>query len=52
MAAELTHQGVEHELIALRGRGHAFDQAGLTDPTVCGVFDRVLAFLEEHLTSG
>ena len=49
MAAELGNQDVEHEFLALQGSGHGFDGAGMGDPTVSDVFDRVLAFLEKHM---
>lgn len=47
MAQELERCGVEHELMILPGRGHGFDVAGagMGDPAVSEVFDRVLAFL-------
>jgi acetyl esterase/lipase len=50
MSEELERHGVEHQLIALTGRGHAFDThgEGMKDPDVSEVFDQVLAFLERH----
>jgi len=50
MSEELERHGVEHQLIALAGRGHAFDThgEGMRDPDVSEVFDQVLAFLERH----
>ena len=49
MAGELESHGVNHEFLALPGSGHGFDGAGMEDPTVAEVFDRVLAFLGQHL---
>ena len=48
MAKELERYGVEHELIALDGRGHGFDSA-MQDPLVSKTFDSVLVFLYKHL---
>jgi acetyl esterase/lipase len=48
MARELERQGLEHELLALEGRGHRFDGVGLSEPLVAAVFDRVLSFLKTH----
>jgi acetyl esterase/lipase len=48
MERELARQGVEHEFLALPDRGHGFDHAGMQDPVVVGVFDRVLGFLRQH----
>jgi acetyl esterase/lipase len=50
MARELERQGVEHEFISMPGRGHGFDGA-LDDGPVKEAFNKVLAFLEEHLGS-
>jgi acetyl esterase/lipase len=48
MAAELERNGVKHEFLALPGSGHGFDGAGMEDPHVADVFDRVLAFLSRQ----
>jgi acetyl esterase/lipase len=48
MARELERHGVEHELIPLVGRGHAFG-AQMSDPDVSASFDRVIAFLERQV---
>jgi acetyl esterase/lipase len=45
MAKELEHQGIQHELITMPGRGHAFI-AIMGDPEVAATFDRVLKFLD------
>jgi acetyl esterase/lipase len=47
MSEELERHGVEHRLMAMAGRGHGFDGEGMKDPTVAGVFEQVLAFLEQ-----
>ena len=43
MAEKLARAGVEHELITIPGGEHAFD------PISCGVFNRVLDFLKQHV---
>jgi acetyl esterase/lipase len=48
MAQEMARHGVEHELITMSNRGHAFDGEGMKDPTISNLFDRVLAFLEQQ----
>jgi acetyl esterase/lipase len=48
MAKELARQGVQHELIAMPGRGHGFDGA-MSDPAIATTFDRVLTFLHKQL---
>ena len=48
MARELEHRGVQHEFIAMPGKGHGFDQ-DLSDPTIAAAFDRVLSFLKKQL---
>jgi len=48
MAKELARQGVQHELIAMPGRGHGFDGA-MADPEIAMTFDRVLTFLHKQL---
>jgi acetyl esterase/lipase len=49
MARELAAQGVQHEFMPMPGRGHGFDSA-MWDPAVSAAFDRVLAFLQKHVT--
>ena len=49
MAKELEHQGVQHEFIAMPGRGHSFDME-MSDPMIAATFDRVLAFLKKQLS--
>jgi acetyl esterase/lipase len=49
MAEELERHGVEHEFIAMAGRGHGFDM-DMSDPVIASTFDRVLAFLQKHLS--
>ena len=49
MAAELKRAGVEHELVTIPGGGHGFDGAGAENPVVASAFDRVLAFLKQHI---
>ncbi len=53
MAEELARFGVEHELIAIPGAGHAFDVSDRERkaPAVTKAFDRVLAFLNEHIAA-
>jgi len=51
MAEELASFGVEHELITINGGGHGFDWVGAGDPVVADAFDRVLAFLNRHLSN-
>lgn len=48
MANELQRNEVEHELIRIPGAGHGFD-SNLEDPRVRAAFDRVIAFLRQHL---
>jgi acetyl esterase/lipase len=48
MDAELSRLKVTHELITIAGGEHGFDSAMQT-PRVQKVFDRVLAFLKQHL---
>jgi acetyl esterase/lipase len=48
MAAELKRAGVEHELVTIPGGGHGFD-GRVDDPIVAKAFERVLAFLQQHL---
>ncbi|MFH1069204.1 MAG: alpha/beta hydrolase [Candidatus Glassbacteria bacterium] len=49
MDEELTRRGVVHEFVTNPDWGHGFDSAGLKDPAVREAFDRVLAFLKEHV---
>jgi dipeptidyl aminopeptidase/acylaminoacyl peptidase len=49
MAEQLSRAGVEHELITIRDGSHGFDRK-LDDPPVAQAFDRVLAFLQRHLS--
>lgn len=51
VASAMARQGVQHELLVLPNRGHAFDAgpAARTDPVVSVVLDRVVAFLRSHL---
>jgi acetyl esterase/lipase len=61
MAASLTRQRVEHELIRMAGFNHAFDvfptfppqgaPTGLSPPQVAEAFDAALSFLTRHLGS-
>jgi len=48
MARELERHGIQHELIAMPGRGHGFDR-DMADPVIAATFDRVLAFLDGSL---
>ncbi len=48
MANELQRNGVEHDFIRIAGGGHGFDR-DLADPQVTAAFDKVLAFLRQHL---
>jgi acetyl esterase/lipase len=48
MVEELRRHNVEHELITMEARGHAFDR-GMDDPIVKDAFIRVLAFLDRHI---
>jgi acetyl esterase/lipase len=48
MAKELKRHGVEHEFIAMAGRGHMFDME-MSDPIIAATFDRVLVFLQKQL---
>ena len=47
MAGELARVGVAHEFITISGGGHGF--AGAEAPQVAAAFDRVPAFLKQHL---
>jgi acetyl esterase/lipase len=51
MAEEMKRQHVRHELIKMPGRGHGFDggRDAMKDPVIAKTFDRVVAFLHEHL---
>jgi len=49
MTEQLSRAGVEHELITIQDGGHGFDRK-LDDPPVAQAFDRVLAFLQRHLS--
>ena len=49
MAKELERHGIQHEFIAMPGRGHGFD-ADMSDPTIAASFDRVLSFLKKQLS--
>ena len=53
MARALAAASVTHEFLTLPGRGHVFDLDGLgmKDPLVDSTFDRVVAFLSEHLAT-
>jgi dipeptidyl aminopeptidase/acylaminoacyl peptidase len=44
----LQGQGVQHEFIAMPGKGHSFD-TDMSDPIVAASFDRVLSFLDKQL---
>lgn len=48
MAEEFARKQVPHEFVKMPGHGHGFD-GGMADPTVIAAFDRVLAFLKQHL---
>ena len=48
MAAALSQHRVRHELVTMAGLGHGFD-GQMDDAPVKEAFDRVLAFLDEHL---
>lgn len=48
MAKELERKGIEHEFIAMPGKGHSFD-TDMSDPTIAATFDRVLTFLRRRL---
>jgi acetyl esterase/lipase len=48
MAKELERKGVQHEFIAMPGKGHSFD-TDMSDPTIAAAFDRVLSFLNRQL---
>ena len=48
MAEEFTRKQVPHEFVPMPGHGHGFDSA-MTDPAVIAAFDRLLAFLKQHL---
>jgi acetyl esterase/lipase len=52
MGEEVERHGVEHELLLLPGRGHSLDTGGegTAVPTVSQILDRVLAFLEKHVS--
>jgi dipeptidyl aminopeptidase/acylaminoacyl peptidase len=45
MAKEFEHQGVQHELIAMPGRGHVFDRE-MGNPEISATFDRILKLLD------
>ncbi|MBW7996404.1 MAG: alpha/beta hydrolase [Candidatus Glassbacteria bacterium] len=49
MAEELKRHGVAFEFIRHPAWGHGFDHVGLDDTGVQEAFDRVLAFLREHV---
>jgi acetyl esterase/lipase len=51
MAKALERQHVPHELIILPGYGHGFNRTGdgIKDRAVAQAFERVLAFLKQHL---
>jgi acetyl esterase/lipase len=49
MYGELKRHGIECELIRVAGGGHGFDQGKMNDPEVSADFDRVIAFLKNHL---
>jgi len=50
MAQELKRAGVAHEFIPMPGSGHGFDGGqGLREAKVAAAFDRVEAFLKEHV---
>ena len=49
MARELERHGVQHEFIALAGKGHGFDRDA-SDPAIAAAFDRVMAFLQKPLS--
>jgi acetyl esterase/lipase len=46
MAKELERNGVQHELISMRGKGHGFD-AKMEDPEIATTFERVVKFLDQ-----
>ena len=48
MAEQLARAGVEHELLTIAGGGHGF-YSRLESPVVARAFERVLAFLKQHL---
>jgi len=52
MDQALRQQGVTHELLTMASRGHGFDHGaeGMDDPVIAEAFDRVLAFLGQHLS--
>ncbi|MDA4112762.1 MAG: alpha/beta hydrolase [Thaumarchaeota archaeon] len=49
MAKGLEKAGVSHRLVTILGRGHSFDDAGLSDPVVADAFQQVLAFLKLYV---
>lgn len=49
MAKALRAEGVVNDLMILPQKGHGFDSAGLNDPTVAKVFDRIGKFFKAHL---
>ena len=50
MTAELKKQGVTHELITIKNGAHGFDGRGLKDAEVGPAFDRVVTFLNRHVS--
>jgi acetyl esterase/lipase len=48
MSRELERHRVQHELLTLPGQGHGFDHAGLQNPLVSRLFDRIVAFLAKQ----
>jgi len=48
MAKELGQNEIQHELIAMPGRGHGFDFA-MWEPEIATTLGRVLTFLGKHL---
>jgi acetyl esterase/lipase len=51
MAKELERYQVRHEFITMTNRGHGFDggREAMKDPVIAQTFDRVIAFLNQHL---
>ena len=49
MYNELKRRCVECEFIPYLGGGHGFDEVGVKDPRFAADFDRVIAFLKQHL---
>ncbi len=50
MAEALKRHGVDFELITNPKWGHGFDFSGMKDPTIKEAFDRVLTFLDKHIS--